>query len=114
MNKVRKLLIALLVMVMAVGSLSINASAATEKAVVSVSVGNVTYGVVTINKGKTFKLQPVVKVTGNTSKGVTYSSSNKAVATVSMFGTITAKANGSAVITVTSKADKTKKAVVKV
>lgn len=51
---------------------------------------------------------------GTTNKGVTFTSSNKSVATVTSKGVVKGLKTGTATITMTSKFDKTKKATVKV
>ncbi len=58
----------------------------------------------------TGQLQATVLPADATNKGVDWSSSNTAVATVSSAGLVTAKGVGNAVITAASKADPTKKA----
>lgn len=69
---------------------------------------------VNLEVGKKFTLK-VKKVTPKKgSKAVTYKTSSKKVCTVSKKGVITAKAQGNAVITVTSKSNKKAKAQVKV
>ena len=55
----------------------------------------------TLKKGKTYQLTPVLVPAGSTQK-ITYTSYNKAVATVSDTGLITAKKAGSAKIAVVS------------
>ncbi|WP_455714130.1 Ig-like domain-containing protein, partial [Anaerosporobacter sp.] len=57
----------------------------------------------TIYVDKTFTLKATVKPNGATNSGVTFSSSNKKVATVSSKGKVTGKKAGTAIITVTSK-----------
>ena len=52
--------------------------------------------------GKTFQLTPTVSPTNATNKSVTWTTSNSNVATVSATGAVTAKAAGSAIITVTT------------
>ena len=58
-------------------------------------------GMKTLKKGKTYQLTPVLVPAGSTQK-ITYTSYNKAVATVSDTGLITAKKAGSAKIAVVS------------
>lgn len=67
-----------------------------------------------IYKGKTATLKVKVTVKGKISKKVKFKSSNTNVATVSGKGVITAKKEGTSVISVTSVANKKKKASVKV
>ena len=89
MGKVKKALVFLLVAALTLGSVSMSAFAATtKKAVVSVSVTNVPYKVITLKKGTTYTLATNVVVTGNADKSVTYSTSNKTVATVGSTGKI--------------------------
>ena len=115
MGKVKKTLVFLLVAALTLGSVSMSAFAATtKKAVVSVSVTNVPYKVITLKKGTTYTLATNVVVTGNADKSVIYSTSNKTVATVGSTGKIYAKKNGTAYIYVTSRFNKTKKATIKV
>lgn len=58
---------------------------------------------VTLDRGKTKKLKVTVYPTDSTNKNVTYASGNKKVAKVSKKGKITAKAVGTAVISVTAE-----------
>lgn len=70
---------------------------------------NISYTAKTLKKGKSFNLNTVVSPkTAN--QNVTYSTSNKKVATVNKNGKVTAKSTGKTTITVTSKGDKSKKA----
>ncbi|MBR2066697.1 MAG: Ig-like domain-containing protein [Solobacterium sp.] len=57
----------------------------------------------TVNKGKTVTLTATVKPDNADNKAVTWASSNTSVATVDASGKVTAKANGTAKITVTTK-----------
>lgn len=70
-----------------------------EKGVTSVSVGN---DAVTLDVGDTSQIDVTVEPTDADNKAVTYSSNNKAVATVSDSGLIEAVKSGSATITVKS------------
>lgn len=70
-----------------------------EKGVTSVSVGN---DAVTLDVGNTSQIDVTVEPTDADNKAVTYSSNNKAVATVSDSGLIEAVKSGSATITVKS------------
>ena len=70
--------------------------------------------VVNLEVGKKFKLKVKSVTPKKGSKAVTYKTSSKKVCTVSKKGVILAKAEGSAVITVTSKSNKKAKAKVKV
>ncbi len=71
----------------------------TGVAVTSVSLNPTT---ASLNVGGTQQLTPTVLPTNATNKSVTYSSNNTAVATVNASGLITAVANGTATITVTT------------
>ena len=68
---------------------------------------------VTLNVDQTQQLSATVQPTNATNKNVTWSSSNASVATVSSGGLVTAKAAGTAIITVTTE-DGSKKATCKV
>jgi len=63
-----------------------------------------------VQPGQTVQLVPTVVVSGGAGQGVTYRSDNAAVATVNASGLVTAVANGTTTITVTSVADPTKSA----
>ena len=90
-------------------------TAATKKGTVSsVTVTNVSSGKLTLTKGKTFQLKVSVKGKGSFSKAVKYASSNSKIVSVTGKGVIKAVSKGTAKITVTSSANKTKKAVVAV
>lgn len=70
--------------------------------------------VVWLKKGYTIvDLKAKVSVTDDSSKAVTYKSSKKSVASVDDKGRVTCKRPGEAIITVTSKADKTKSDTIK-
>lgn len=58
---------------------------------------------VTLSKGNTVTLSPKFTPSNTSVKSVTWSSDNNSVATVSSKGVVTAKANGTAVITCTTK-----------
>lgn len=70
-----------------------------EKGVTSVSVGNDT---LTLNVGDTSQINVTVQPSDADNKAVTYSSNNKAVATVSDSGLVEAVKSGNATITVKS------------
>ena len=57
----------------------------------------------TINKGKTIQLKATIKPEDATNKGITWTSSNTSVATVSTAGKVTGKAKGTATITAKTK-----------
>ncbi len=93
----------------------ISAEAATKKGTVkSITIKNLDSKTLVLKKGKTFKLKTKVKVTGKASKKVTYSSSDKKVATVNKSGKIKAVKKGTAKITVKSVANKKKKVTITV
>ena len=73
------------------------------KPVKSVSLSKHT---LTLNKGETKKLKASVLPSNATNKGVTWSSSNKNIATVSKDGTVTGKNAGTTTITATSNQGK--------
>lgn len=114
MKTAKKILTFVLALSLVLGSYSVPASAAkAKKAVKSVTVTNVKKGKLTMTAGKTFKIKVKVKVKGGASKKVTYSTSSKKIATVSSKGVIKAKKAGNAKITVKSKFNKKKKAIIK-
>jgi len=101
--------------VMVASMTPMTAEAATKKGTVqSVTIKNLDTKTLVLKKGKTFKLKAKVSVKGKISKKVTYSSSNKKVATVSKSGKIKAIKNGTAKITVKSVANSKKKVTIKV
>ena len=81
---------------------------------VTVKAANQEAGTKTVylKKGGKVTLAATVTGTGKFSKAVTWTSSKKAVATVSSKGVVTAKKAGTTKITVASKTDKTKKATI--
>lgn len=80
----------------------------------SVTVTNLPGKTLTLKVGKTANLKVKVTGTGKVSQKVTYKSNKAKVATVSSKGKVTAKKKGTAKITIASKADKRKKAVITV
>ncbi|MCD8015542.1 MAG: Ig-like domain-containing protein [Lachnospiraceae bacterium] len=78
-----------------------------QKAAVKTTKITVTSKSVSIKKGKTYTLAPVLTPITSTQK-ITYTSSNKKVATVSSSGKITAKKEGTATITIKSGAKSVK------
>ncbi|MBR0399113.1 MAG: Ig-like domain-containing protein [Eubacterium sp.] len=82
--------------------------------VTGVKVTSLPAKTLTLKKGKSFKLKTKVTGTGSFSKAVTYKSSNPKVVAVSKKGKLTAKKNGKAKITITSKKNRKKKYVIKV
>lgn len=111
-NKKNLRAIALLVVLVIAFTQTINVSAAVKKTVAAKSV-TVSSKTVTVTIGKTITIKATVKPANVTKKGVTYSSSNTKIATVSKAGTVTAKAAGNVSITVKS-ADGKAKVTVKV
>ncbi|MBE5942968.1 MAG: glycosyl hydrolase family protein [Lachnospiraceae bacterium] len=115
MRRFKKTAAFLMAAVMVVTMTPITAQAAPKKGKVkSVTIKNVDTDTIVLKKGKSFKLKVKVNVSGKVSKKVTYSSSNKKVATVSKSGKIKAVKKGTAKITVKSVANSKKKATVKV
>lgn len=119
-DAVKKRVACLLVMAMALSTTLTSSMGKTDAAsavrVKSVKVSNVKKGRLTLEKGKSFQLKVKVKVLPNKSKykKVNYVSSKKKIAAVSVKGKIKAKKVGTANISVISKKDKKKKAVIKV
>ena len=68
----------------------------------SIQLANTTDNV-TLKIGETYQLKPVILPSNASIQDVTYTSSNKSIATVGSTGKITAKSIGEAVITVSSK-----------
>ncbi len=120
MKQFKRGLAFLLVLVMMVTSMGVGVMAApakTKKASIkSVTITKPDTKTLVMKKGKTFTIKKKVTTTGKgkISKAVTFSSSNKKVATVSAKGKIKALKNGKTTITVRSKANKKKKATLKV
>lgn len=111
-SKLMVMFMALALVLTFVPGMNVNATETGE--VTGVSVKNLPSNTVTIKKGKTFTLKPVVKGTGSFSKAVTYKSSKPKIAKVDSKGKITAKKNGKAKVTIFSKENKKKKFVVNV
>lgn len=119
MKKITKMFALALALVMALSlSAGVDADAASKVTVKKVKAVNKQTGkkTITLAKGKKATIKTTVTVTPNkkANKKVTYKTNNKKVATVSKKGVITAKAVGSAKITVVSKKNKKKKATIKV
>lgn len=117
MKQFKRGLAFLLAMVLVLSTTSVGVQAATTKkgTVKAVTITNPSTKTLVMKKGKTFKLKTSVEVTGKkVSKAVTYTTSNKKVATVTSKGKIKALKNGKATITVKSKANAKKKAILKV
>ncbi|MBQ4069665.1 MAG: Ig-like domain-containing protein [Lachnospiraceae bacterium] len=117
LKKVSALVLSLILVLSFITVNDVNAYAATKK-VSSIKVTNLKKKTLTLNKGQKKTLNVKVTTIGKkTSKDFTVKSSNKKVATVKKSGkkvVITAKKDGKANITITSKADKKKKTVIKV
>ncbi|MCR5474265.1 MAG: Ig-like domain-containing protein [Lachnospiraceae bacterium] len=84
---------------------TVKSKAPSKISVQSVSLNKTKY---TLKKGKTYKLKAKVIPTNATNRTVTWSSSNKKVATVSKKGVVKAKKPGKATIIVTTKDGKKK------
>lgn len=114
-SKMKKLLTAVLAVAMVITSVNVapmTVNAAT-KAVQKVEITKPDSTVLVLKKGKTYKLK--AKATpAKASQKFTYKSSKKSVVTVDSKGKLKAKKAGTAKITVTSKAKKSKKDTIKV
>lgn len=103
-----------------VGKVKVTAQAGGIKKTVTVQIVNPVKSIKlnakskTIKPKKSFKLKATIAPKNATNKKVTYSSSNKKVATVSSSGKITAKKKGKTTITVTSKSNPKVKAKCKI
>ncbi len=80
----------------------------------SVSIQKPDTGTLVLKKNAKYQLKVKVTVKGKASKKVVYKSSNSKVAAVSKKGKVTAKKKGTAKVTVTSTANRSKKAVLTV
>ncbi|MCH5193196.1 MAG: Ig-like domain-containing protein [Oscillospiraceae bacterium] len=94
--KLKKITALLLSVMICIAALAVNASAATTKKGISLSKSSVT-----VNEGSTYTLKATV--TGYKSYTITWSTSNKSVATIAKGGIITGKKAGTAKITATIK-----------
>jgi len=101
----KKLFLLFLIPLLWAGSCSTDSSSGSSSGDVKVSLDKTS---ITLTPGKTEKL--TATVTNTTNKAVTWSTSDESIAKVVSGGTVTAVAEGTATITVTSKADTTKKA----
>jgi len=102
---------------MVLGTPGTPASAAQKGAaakVQSVSIQKPDTATLVLKKNAKYQLKTKVTVKGKASKKVVYKSSNSKVATVNKKGKITAKKKGTAKVTVTSTANRSKKAVLTV
>jgi len=85
------------------GIKSVKSSSAINVGIVSVTSVELNKSETTINVGKSEKLEVTVNPTEATNKEVTWKSSSDAIATVGADGTVTAVAEGTVTITVTTK-----------
>ncbi|MCR5837761.1 MAG: Ig-like domain-containing protein [Lachnospiraceae bacterium] len=114
MKKIMRSIAVCMAMSMVVtGSMQTGVYAAGGK-VTGVKVTNAKKKKINLVEGKTFKLKVKVQTKGKVSKKVTYKSSNTKIVKVSKKGVVKALKAGNAKIKVTSKANKKKKAVIKV
>ena len=93
-----------------IGSVNITAKVGSKSATVKVTVNPIKVTGVSLDKtslsilvGSSSTLTATVSPSNATNKGVTWKSSNTSIATVDQNGKVTAKTNGTAVITVTTK-----------
>ena len=121
MKQLKRGLAFLLVLVMVMGSMGTGVMAAPtaktgKKATVKkVAITKPDTKTRVMKKGQSFTLKTKVTTSGKkVSKAVSYKSSNKKIVKVTKKGKLKALKNGKATITVTSKADKKKKATIKV
>lgn len=121
MKQLKRGLAFLLVLVMVMGSMGTGVMAAPtaktgkKAAVKKVAITKPDTKTLVMKKGQSFTLKTKVTTSGKkVSKAVSYKSSNKKIVKVTKKGKLKALKNGKATITVTSKADKKKKATIKV
>lgn len=121
MKQLKRGLAFLLVLVMVMGSMGTGVMAAPtaktgKKATVkTVAITKPDTKTLVMKKGQSFTLKTKVTTSGKkVSKAVSYKSSNEKIVKVTKKGKLKALKNGKATITVTSKADKKKKATIKV
>lgn len=121
MKQLKRGLAFLLVLVMVMGSMGTGVMAAPtaktgKKATVKkVAITKPDTKTLVMKKGQSFTLKTKVTTSGKkVSKAVSYKSSNEKIVKVTKKGKLKALKNGKATITVTSKADKKKKATIKV
>lgn len=119
--KLKKIIASAMAFTMAFGLLSAIAGSTTADAAKKIKVKSVAVEapyakLVTIAKGKSVKLNPIVTVTPDkkANKKVKYVSKNKKIATISSKGVIKAKAVGSTKVVVSSKKNAKKKVTIKV
>jgi len=110
MKKAKKIMAVLLASVLVCNLSTLSAQAAKKKAnVQSVTITKPDTTTLVLKKKKGYKLKIKVKTTGQISKKVSFKSSNAKVIRVNSKGKLTALKNGTAKITVRSKADSKKK-----
>ena len=121
MKQLKRGLAFLLVLVMVMGSMGTGVMAAPtaktgkKAAVKKVAITKPDTKTLVMKKGQSFTLKTKVTTSGKkVSKAVSYKSSNEKIVKVTKKGKLKALKNGKATITVTSKADKKKKATIKV
>lgn len=116
MKKYKCALACFLAAALAAGSMSadVGAAAAKKGMVKSVTITKPEAKTLIMKKGDTFQLKAKIKTSGKADKSLVFLSSNTKIAAVSAKGKIKALKKGEATITVKSKADKKKKAVLKV
>ncbi len=87
-----------------------------DKAIKKLTVTNVSGKKLMIKKGRKFKIKTKLQVKkgSKASRGLIYKSSKKSIATVNKKGSIKAKKNGKAKITVSSRANPSKKVVLQI
>lgn len=121
MKQLKRGLAFLLVLVMVMGSMGTGVVAAPtaktgkKAAVKTVAITKPDTKTLVMKKGQSYALKTKVTTSGKkVSKAVSYKSSNEKIVKVTKKGKLKALKNGKATITVTSKADKKKKATIKV
>lgn len=121
MKQLKRGLAFLLVLVMVMGSMGTGVMAAPtaktgkKAAVKKVAITKPDTKTLVMKKGQSFTLKTKVTTSGKkVSKAVSYKSSNEKIVKVTKKGKLKALKNGKATITVTCKADKKKKATIKV
>ena len=117
MRQLKKSMAVVLALSMVLGTPGIPAGAAQKGAaakVKSISIQKPDSAILVLKKNAKYQLKSKVTARGNISKKVEYRSSNSKVVKVSPEGKLTAKKKGTAKITVVSKANHSKKAVLTV
>ena len=112
MKTLKRALAVMMTVLMLVSTVSVGmTSAAAKKKVTKIKLNKTS---VTIYVGETYKLKATVSPSNASNKKVTWSSSDKKIATVSSSGKVTAKKAGKVTITVKAKDGSGKKATCKV